>query len=256
MLVRDRLNLTFLRRLVRSPEGRKHVLAQVADAEHSGEARVFDAMLAWVQRENDDRLARTIAKHRDDEIRHEALFRACIARQGGAPPPVLPELRIMDRLDPAVGGFLERAIEDDRGIMEAYLVLQVLEERAVTQFPLFVEAFSSVDPETARVFEAVAKDEERHLLYCHAIARRHAPDTETLTSTLAQFRIQEAKAFRDNQRANLRYLLEAGHVEGALMRAVWRSLDVVATAIAGLPLTRFAAEHRPATEQTMEAALS
>lgn len=241
--IQERLLLAFMRELVNTPEGRKHVLSQVADAEHSGEARVFDAMLAWVDREKADaQLARTIEKHRDDEIRHEALFRACIARQGGAPMNTPPELRIMDRLDPAVGGFLERTVEDGRGIMEAYLILQVLEERAVSQFPLFVTAFAAVDPATAKVFEEVAKDEERHLLYCHAIARRYAPDEATLVSTLARFRVKEAEVFRDNQKANFGYVLANGYIAGRFTRVMWRAIDGVAGAVAGLPFTKFANE--------------
>jgi hypothetical protein len=268
MNIRDRLNVSFLRALVRSPEGRRHVLSLVADAEHSGEARVFDAMLAYVGRADaegarsgeasraDAQLARTIQKHRDDEIRHEALFRACIARQGVGPFEVPRELRIMDRLDPAVGGFVGRAIDDGRGVMEAYLILQVLEERAVCQFPLFVEAFDEVDPETARVFERVARDEERHLLYCQAIARRYAPDEATLTSTLARFRLAEARVFRKNQAANLQHVLARRYVEGAFVRAAWRLVSAVAGAVAGLPTTRFARAPRASGAPSAQASLA
>lgn len=235
---RNRLNLAYLRLLLRTPEGRKHVLSQVADAEHSGEARVFESMLAYTA--HDAALARRIAKHRDDEIRHEALFRACVARQGGSAPELPSELMMMNRLDAAVG-FITRPIEDDRGVMEAYLVLQVLEERAVEQFALFIEAFRAVDPETARVFRDVARDEERHLRYCHAISARYAPEEATRRARLAELRRIEAQVYQDSQEANLHYTLEHGFIESAVVRATWRAIGKAASTFGELPYTRFAA---------------
>ena len=60
--LRERLNLSYLRRLLSTSAGRAHVLAQMADAEASGEARVFDAALARVQ---DPELQRLIGKLRE-----------------------------------------------------------------------------------------------------------------------------------------------------------------------------------------------
>ena len=86
------------------------------------------------------------------------------------------ELKLIDRLDRAVGGFFAQPIRDRRDVMQAYLMLQVIEERALTQFALFEVAFRGSDDETADVIAGIARDEERHLKYCHAIARRYAPD--------------------------------------------------------------------------------
>lgn len=239
--VRENLQLSFIKQLLRTPEGRRHLLTQVADAEHTGEARVFDAMLAYTK--EDPSLARMIEKHRDDEVRHEALFRACAIRQGVPPRPVPTELGLMDALDRAVG-FSERAIVDGRGVMDAYLVLQVLEERAVAQFDLFIEAFREVDPETSRVFEEVARDEARHLRYCHAIARRYAPDDATRAARLAELRAIEADITHANQIANLRYILAEGYVDGALRRIALRAVGELASRAFGPPITPIArAEH-------------
>ena len=45
--------------------------------------------------------------------------------------PVPDELKLMDRIDRKLGGFWDRPINDDRGVMEAYSLLQVIEERAL-----------------------------------------------------------------------------------------------------------------------------
>jgi hypothetical protein len=107
--------------------------------------------------------------------------------------------------------------------MRAYAFLQVIEERAAVQFPLFAEAFRRAgDPATAEVFETVLKDELRHLLYCQAISRRYAPDAVTLQALLAHYRAVEARAFAENTRANLRYMVEHGYVDaGWLGEKAW-----------------------------------
>src|SRR5258706_2576497 len=120
--IRDRLNLAFMRRLIRTPSGRAHVLSQVADAEGSGgEGRIFDNALSRVE---DPELRRMIEKHRDDETRHEQLFLACLARTCVEPEVIPEELKLIGRLDHAMGGVLDRPIVSARGVMEAYLLLQ------------------------------------------------------------------------------------------------------------------------------------
>src|SRR5450432_3421951 len=104
------IQLAFTRRLCSTPEGRAHVLAQVADAESSGEGQIFDRALARV---DDPELQKLIQKHRADEVRHEELLRERLARTGiNVSTP--PELRIIDRLDHEVGGLLERPITSGR----------------------------------------------------------------------------------------------------------------------------------------------
>ena len=163
-------------------------------------------MATWTTPE----LQRRIRRHQADEIRHAELFRGCLARTGVAAEEVPAELRIVDRLDAALGGFLERPITDRSGVMEAYLILQVIEERAVTQFPVFIQAFADTDPETARTLAEVTRDEERHLLDCEAISRKYAPSEEARLVALDRLRIAEARVFKANQGANLRHTLGRG----------------------------------------------
>jgi len=241
--LRSRMNLAFTRRLVRSPEGRAHLLSQLAEAESSGEARIFDQALARV---DDPELARMIEKHRADELRHEALFRDRLARTG-ATAEVPRELRLIDRIDAALGGFLARPIASAHGVMEAYVLLQVVEERAVTQMPLLAQALREVDPGSAATLDAVLADEERHLKYCRAISRRYAAGEEELAAALAGFREVEARAFRENQIANGAWVIDHGLMGRGAGSLPWRLLLAAARSLPDLPLTPFAAGPRVAT---------
>jgi rubrerythrin len=233
------LTSTFTRQLVRSPEGRARVLAQCAEAEDNGESRLFDRLLEKV---DDTRLQGMIRRHQQDEVRHGQLFRECAARAGAPVIPVPDHLKIVDRIDRSLDGIFQRPVQSSLDVMEAYLLLQVLEERAVTQFPLFQEAFREVDPRTAEIFVEVARDEERHLKYCHAISRRYAPDEATRLATLRRFREAEAKAFADNSRANMTEALDQGYVAvGPVGRAIWRVIRAVVGSLQPVQYTHFAA---------------
>ena len=78
MTILERLNLRYMKKLFSSPEGRAHVLAQAADGESSGESAIFNNALAHV---DDPELQRVIRRHREDELRHERLFRERLAAQ-------------------------------------------------------------------------------------------------------------------------------------------------------------------------------
>lgn len=237
MNLREGLTLRFLGRVIASPEGRAHLLNQLADAEGNGENGFFDRVLSHV---DDPALQKMIAKHRDDELRHEQLFLAARDKTGIDPGPVPDELKLIDRLDRAVGNFFAQPIRDRRGVMEAYLMLQVVEERALTQFALIERAFRRVDPDTADVIAGIARDEERHLKYCHAIARRYAPSPEAQRDTLAELRRIEARCFADNGRANLEYLFDRGLVAvHPVEKWFWQGVNGLSSR-ARPPLTRFA----------------
>src|SRR5262249_60246705 len=93
-------------------------------------------------------------------------------------------------------GYLARG--DELGIMRVYALLQIVEERGVTQFAHIVRALRPVDAESARVIEGIIADEERHVKYARAISRRYAPDEATLERTLDALRALEARAFADH----------------------------------------------------------
>ncbi len=240
MNLREQMTLRFARRLLKSEKGRAHVLNQIADAESNGENQVFEHVLKHV---DDPALRKMIEKHQADEIRHEQQFRACLKRTGVEPGPVPSNLKLIDRLDRAVGGFFAEPITDGKGVMEAYLMLQVIEERAVTQFKVFEEAFRELDPETADTFAQVARDEARHLKYCHAISKRYAPDEKTREETLTRFRALEAKCFAENSAANMDYTFSRGYFSGGpVVKGFWRGIQWLSKRSSKLPMTPFAGD--------------
>lgn len=219
--IRERLRLRYMERLVANPRGRAFLLKQVAEAEDSDETRVFEHLEAHV---DDPELRRMIRRHAEDEQRHARLLFECLDRLGIEVGEIPPELSLLHRLDAALGGFFAKPVRGPREVMEAYLVLQVIEERATTRFPMFERLLRPYDPETADVFVAVARDEERHLRYCHAISRRYAPDPDTHRRTLERFRSVEARVFAANSRANLLHTLDHGLVQmGRPEQAFWRA---------------------------------
>ena len=243
MTLASRLTDRYFRRLVATPEGRAHVLNQCADAESNGECRIFEQALSLV---DDDELRRLIRRHQDDEVRHAAMFREQAERVGVDVGPVPAHLKLIDRIDRALGGMLARPIADRRGVMEAYLLLQVLEERAVSQFPIFERGFREIDPAVSAVFAAVLRDEHRHLRYCEAIARRYAPDEAAHRETLARFRRVEARAFAANSRANMRHALDRGYVAmGPIEKRLWSALAALLPVLAPEQPTAFARHGSP-----------
>jgi rubrerythrin len=230
------MTVRFTNRVITSLPGRAHLLNQCADAEANGENGFFEHILAWV---DDPQLDKMIRKHREDELRHEQLFLAARDKTGLDPGPVPAELKLIDRLDRAVGGFFDHPIRNGRDVMDAYLLLQVIEERAVTQFALFERAFRGVDDETADVIAGIARDEDRHLKYCHAIARRYAPDERVQRDTLREFRRLEAGCFAENSRANMDHLFGHGWVAvNPVEKLFWKAASGLG-ARSEPPLTEF-----------------
>jgi rubrerythrin len=216
------LDTLYMRRLVASPEGRAFLFNFMADAEVSDEGMVFEELLSRVE---DPSLHRLVKKHHDDELRHNQMLLECLRRAGGVATPVPEDLRITVRLAEMLGSFFDDFFAKKLGLLEAYSLLQVVEERAVKQYPLIAAALREVDPESARVVEEVARDEARHVKYAHAIARKYAPDVATHEGLIAHYRKVEERAFFEYNRALM------GHVQArGLLRALaperlfWRAV--------------------------------
>ena len=246
--LRDRLAMRYMTHLTQTSEGRSHLLTQLADAEDNDEGRLFDRVLARV---DDPRFEKLVRRHQSDEKRHAALFRECAARTGVTPVPVPDRLQMLPRLDRALGARFDQAITSRIAVMQAYVVLQVLEERAVTQFPMFQAVFARFDPKTAAVLASVAVDEARHLKYCHAIARHYAPSPAVHAATLADYRQIEAQAFSENSRDNVRYTMEQGLVRVSPVEgAFWKGLTELTVRTGGNRTPYFgAAPERPRADR-------
>ncbi len=223
MNLKNALSLQFTKNLVSTPEGRAHILHQVAEAEANGEIELFDSILRQV---DDPVLQKMVRKHQADEIRHEKLFRECYERQGVDVGKIPDELQIIDRVEKLSGGALTAPIVDKEGVMRAYVMLQVIEERAMVQYELMEKAFRPVDPQTADVFAEIRADETRHLKYCKAISRKYAPSEEALEAELARLHSVENRAFDENSTANIDYVMKRNIWKGTkAARWFWRSIQ-------------------------------
>ena len=203
-MVHELINQRLMERLLSTPWGRAHVLSLLADAEDSDEGAIFELLETRV---GDEQLQKLVRIHKQDEKRHAQMFTACVARQGVDPGPVPEHLKLIRRIDAVLGGIFEGGVETDLDVMQAYLVLQVIEERAITQFTFMAPIMRRFDPASADVMDEVASDEVRHLKYCQAIARRYAPSENEREETLRRYRQVEARCFSDNGRANLQHIL-------------------------------------------------
>jgi rubrerythrin len=239
MKFRDQMHHWFLSDLFSTAEGRAYVLSQASEAESGGEKRIFDVLLEQV---DDPELARMVKKHSEDEVRHAEMYAECAARQGAKLPRIPAELRVIDKVDEAIararGGvrFFDEKIHDGRFVMEGYLFLQVLEERAVQQFSVLAEALRPFDPKSADVIVEIEADERRHLRYCHAISKRYAPSPVVLDETLAKFRRAEAEAYQAHTSESLAFLLDQGFLRSRSKTLLWRGIGAL-TSVAALPWT-------------------
>lgn len=232
--LRQLLSRQFLGSLLASAEGRAYVLTQAAIAESTDEGAVFAHVS---QRVGDPELLRMVRKHAEDEERHAKLFFGCAERQGVPLPEIPSNLRVLDRLNGRLGIF-DRRVDTDRDVMDAYLVLQVIEERAIEQFGTIEPVLRRYDARSADVVTGIREDEARHLRYCRAITKRYAPTERIRIGRLRELREAEAAAFRDHQRSGLRHVLHANYLP-APSAFLWRTAADLLERRDVLPYTRF-----------------
>jgi hypothetical protein len=221
----DFLASRFFDRLAASERGRVYILHLLLGAEEGDEAGVFDHLVARIDIPELNELAR---KHRDDETRHARLFRECLARQAISAETVRQAPRVVQFIDRELGGFQKSFVADRHSVLEAYLLLQVIEERAVERYPEISRAMAPYDPVSAEVIAEVAQDEVRHVKYAKAISKRYAPDEQTLATALERFRKAEARAFVEHGRAfAARAVADDLLAVGRLERLGWKLLTAL-----------------------------
>lgn len=218
----DRLQRLFLGELLSTARGRATLLRQLAEAEggDGGELDVFEHVLAVL---DDAEVTKLVRVHKEDEERHERLFYERMHAMGAAPMPLPKSAHLLRRLD-AHTGFFSRPITDREGVVEAYMLLLVIEERATRQFARWEAAFRKQgDDVTADIIRDIGKDEERHLKYCEAITKRYCADEEARQARLAHYRALEQKCFDEVQAVNLTTLVANGFVGHTWWtRGMWR----------------------------------
>lgn len=207
---------SFLRRVLRTPEGRAHMLNLAVEAEEGDEAGVFDRLQEVIE---DPQLKKVVRRHQEDEQRHAAMYRECLRRNGIDPGPVPDHLRLVRNIAHEAGGALrqgseagsaEATLRTPEDIMNTYALLLAIERRGVERFPMFAQAFRPYDAETADTFLAVTKDEERHIKYAEAIGRRFAPSEDAWQQAVRHHQRIEDRAFKRVGLANIAYCTERG----------------------------------------------
>jgi rubrerythrin len=184
--------------LAASPRGLAYLYKFYAGCEEGDEQGVFDRLLERVE---DPELHRLVRKHRDDEVRHAALFRGLQARVG-IPDDELPDpVPFVPYIDREIGEISERFIDDRVTVLEAYTMLQVIEESGVCLYPMLARTLARFDPEAAPVVSKIAEDERRHVKYAQAIRRRYAPNPKAADDTLRRYRAAEKRASVKHARA-------------------------------------------------------
>jgi rubrerythrin len=204
-----RLSDRYLHNLVASPAGLAFFLRYLAGLEQD-EIDLFEQLAA---RAPDERFQKLIRTHREDEARHFELLERCAMSIG--PRPILApiELNPAYRFDQVLCGLAQSFLDGTGEVWEVYSWLQVLEERAVREYPSFARAVATVDTESAEVIRTIIEDERRHVLYAHAVGRKYAPSPAAHQRMLACYRSVEAQVFEVQQRAFLRFLLDEGLLE-------------------------------------------
>lgn len=222
------LQKLFMKELLSTPRGRATLLKQLSDAEggDGGELDIFTHILDVL---DDEEVKKLVRIHKEDEERHERLFAERAASNGVAPFKLPSEAHLLRRIDKQVG-FFSKPVTDRSGVVEAYLLLLVIEERAILQFDKYIEAFRAQgDSETVAVMESIKADEARHLRYCEAISKRYSDDEAVRQTRLAYYRGLESQCFDEVQAMNLRMLVNNGFVGHSFFtKLLWGALSRVA----------------------------
>ena len=229
----DHVSLVFLKQLCATPRGRAFLFQALANVEGDAELNAFEAMAGAV---SDPQLQKVIRRHAADEARHAGLLEALAMKEG------VPRIRVpracnpMDDLEQATG-VLRAPMRSGEDVLRAYVLLQVIEERAVTQYPLYIEALRGLDDDAAAVLEKIQADELNHLRYCKAVTGRLAPSPAALAKTLKHYRAVGAWAFARNGEAMMREVVAAGVLaQPAPVRAFWVAAATLGAAVARRPV--------------------
>jgi len=191
-MVMDDARLQSVRHVLRTATGRGKFLAIAGASEASGS--FFDDLAVLVEPAH----VLTVRRHQQDEDRHAWLLRAAARRNGVHDISVAGRFRLWDSLAQASGGFMSRLATAKDGVMRAYCLLQVAEERAADQYRLLAPVFDEMgDPDSADMLRGLATDEVRHLGWCAKLSTYYAPSIALRDQTLDEYRELEDRIFGD-----------------------------------------------------------
>lgn len=202
------LNRAYLAKLARDPAALGFFLSVSADAEANGEGQVFAQTQEWLEAHGQSKLAKLVATHAADEVRHERLMLDDLARLGRTQDAVPEALKMIDRLGERAGNLFDRPVQTAEEVAKAYLLLYAVERRAMERFGFMIEALAPVHPEIAATFERIAKDERTHLHYCVAVSRAAMPDDAAWTALRDEMVALEVEEFTVSSRAWMWHALD------------------------------------------------
>jgi hypothetical protein len=194
------LNRAYLAKLARDPAALGFFLTVSADAEANGEGQVFSHTETWLEARGQTKLAKLVATHAADEVRHERMMLDDLARIGRTPDEFPEALKVIDRLGERAGNLFDKPVESAEDVAKAYLLLYAVERRAMERFGFMIEALRPVHPEIAATFEQIAKDERTHLHYCVAVSRAAMPDDAAWTKLRDEMVALEVEEFTVSSR--------------------------------------------------------
>ncbi len=207
-----------IRRMLLSQRlAKAYVFSSYADAEGSGEGKVFDRAL---NRATDPKLKNMIRKHQEDELRHERILEER-REQLGLPRLVIPpHLKMIDKLSAAAGGLWDLPMDRDEHVARMYTLLFVIEERALEEFSKAADLLEELDDlQSAEVLRSIAADEARHLKYCRAIGRRYAESDEAFERGIETMRDLEQRVYAEQGRSMVKHMIDEGLLE---LPVAWR----------------------------------
>lgn len=145
--------------LVSTVEGRVKVLSHLNVTEGAAVV-VLNNILEDL---SDQRILKMATRHRDDEIKHEAMLAGRLKAYGVTDVP-----ERTDKFAALVDMWREM---NPQNSADKYSVLRVVEENDAPDFSRLSSAVRPYDPESADVFSEIAADEANHLRYCDAALR-------------------------------------------------------------------------------------
>jgi len=113
----DAIDRPIRRQLLSQRLSKAFVFSSYADAEGSGEGKVFERAL---NRATDPKLQKMIRKHQDDELRHERLLEERREALGLPRLTIPPHLKMIDKLSEAAGGLWDLPMDNDGDVALMY----------------------------------------------------------------------------------------------------------------------------------------
>jgi len=190
------------------------------------QAKSVDATAAFVSARDkieDPELSQLLHEHALKQAQHAERLNAHATALRVHADPAPAHLSYISLMDRALGGYFSDALSSPSEIAEAYLLRLVCEERALSQYQAYAQAFAAAGREDiAATLQRIVLDNERHLRALHAVVQRFSPSRVMTAATLAHWRRFEARVYGELERATVRFAVVRGITPlPAVLREAW-----------------------------------